>query len=389
VQSLYVLGIIVAPTVGPTLGGWITDNYNWPWIFYVNIPIGMVSAAIVIAFLEDSKFRVNSLKVDAPGILLLAAGLGSLQYVLEEGNLKDWFEDALIVRLTIIAAVSLLSLILWELSPRNKQPVINFGVLKNRDLTASLIIFLALGFGLYGGTFIFPLFAQHILGFTPTVTGLMLMPGAIGTGIMAIVCGRALNGTRQLVNPLILVVGGLALFSYSMWDMAHLTSQSGESDVRLALILRGLGLGMLFTPINFLAFNSLKGAEIAQGASLLNLSRQIGGSLGIALLSTYITKRVALHYDILATNASMANPVFVSRLKMITQSFIAKGYDAASAHTAALKVLSGTIQRESNTMSYNDAFLLIGLSVVVVSPALFLLRPKKKGGVPGAAEMGH
>jgi DHA2 family multidrug resistance protein len=146
---------------------------------------------------------------------------------------------------------------------------------------------------------------------------------------------------------------------------------------------------MLFTPINFLAFNSLKGAEIAQGASMLNLSRQMGGSLGIALISSYITKRAALHYNVLGANTALSNPVFVARLKMMSQTFMSRGFDAISANQAALKSLNGTIQREAATMSYNDAFLLIGLSIVVVSPVLFLLRPKKSGGGAAGAEMGH
>jgi DHA2 family multidrug resistance protein len=388
VQSLYILGVIVAPTVGPTLGGWITDNYSWSWIFFVNIPIGLISAAIVVAFLADSSFQVKSVKIDAPGVMLLASGLGSLQYVLEEGNSKDWFQDALIARLTVVAVVSLISLVIWELSPRNKQPIVNFRVLRNRDLSASLILFLALGFGLYGGTFIFPLFAQNILGFTPTVTGLMLMPGAIGTGIMAIVCGRLLNGAKAMVNPMYLVILGMGLFIFSMWDMGRLTSVSGEADVRMALIYRGLGLGMLFTPINFIAFNSLQGAEIAQGSSMLNLMRQLGGSFGIALLTTYLSKRIALHSGVLATHAAVSSPVFSQRLHAFTSLFLQKGYGAIAANQAAMKLIAGLIQREATTMSYNDAFLLIGLSVAFVSPAVLLLRPKKSGGAAGA-DMAH
>jgi len=179
----------------------------------------------------------------------------------------------------------------------------------------------------------------------------------------------------------------MVLFTYSMWAMGHLTSQSGEADVRLALIFRGVGLGMLFTPINFVAFNSLKGPEIAQGASMLNLTRQLGGSFGIALISTFITKRIALHYDVLAANASLGNPVFGDRLNQMTQLFLSKGYDAVSASQAALKLIGGTVTREATTMSYNDAFLLIGLSVVLASPAILLLRAKSGGGGAPAADM--
>jgi DHA2 family multidrug resistance protein len=390
VQALYILGIIVAPTIGPTVGGWITDNYSWPWIFFVNIPIGLLSAGITAAFLDDSKHSVGSLKVDWPGIGLLAVGLASLQYVLEEGNQNDWFEDPTIAKLSIISAIALITLLWWELSPKNKQPVVNLRVLKNRDLAAALILFLALGFGLYGGIFIFPLFAQNILGFTPTVTGKLLMPGGVATGISAILCGRLLSGKKQLVNPIVLIIIGMSLFTYSMWDMGHLTSQSGEDDVRLALILRGAGLGLLFTPINLAAFNSLKGIEIAQGASMLNLVRQLGGSFGIALLGTYVTRRTAMHYNSLAAYTFPGNPAFEQRIKMMTAGMMSKGMDAITAKQAAFKALGGTLIKESMAMSYADAFLLIGISIVAVSPALLLLRSnKQKARDAAAAEMGH
>lgn len=390
VQSLYVLGVIVAPTIGPTIGGWITDNYSWPWVFFVNLPIGLISMAIVLAFLGDSRHKVNSTRVDFPGILLLAVGLGSLQYVLEEGNSNDWFEDAWILRLTILSVIALIALVFWELSPKNRQPVVNFRVLRNRDLSAALVLFLSLGFGLYGGVFIFPQFAQNILGFTPTITGLVLMPGGIATGVSAIVCGQLLNGKRRLVNPLVLIVTGMVLFMLSMWDLGHLTMQSGEPDTRLALIIRGAGLGMLFTPINLAAFSSLKGAEIAQGASMLNLMRQLGGSFGIAVLSTYITRMAAYHRSILVTYTYPGNPAFDSRVQALTASLTAKGQDLVTAKQAALSIIDRTINAQSLTMSYNDGFLLIGLSFLVVCPCLLLLRPKKPGAASSAAaEMAH
>jgi len=388
VQALYILGIIVAPTIGPTIGGWITDNYSWPWIFFVNLPIGLFSAGIVGAFLSDSKHKSASIAVDWPGIFMLAIGLGSLQYVLEEGNQNDWFEDPWIKGLSMVAAVTLTALVAWEISPRNRSPVVNFAVLKNRDLTAALFLFLALGFGLYGGIFIFPLFAQNILGFTPTVTGLTLMPGGVATGVTAIISGRLLSGKKQLVSPRYLIVVGLALFIYSMWDLGHLTTLSGEPDTRIALILRGAGLGLLFTPINLAAFSSLKGIEIAQGSSLLNLTRQLGGSFGIALLSTYLSRMNAFHYNILASDLYQGNPALVQRLQVLTGGFVAKGYDLATAKTMALQAVGYIVQKQSSTMSYNDAFLLIGVFMLFVSPAIFLLR-SKKAPTAAAAEMGH
>lgn len=387
VQSIYVLGIIVAPTIGPTLGGWITDNYSWPWVFFVNLPIGLISLFIVTRFLTDAKHRVETGSVDWWGVAFLTAGLGSLQYVLEEGNTDDWFQSATITRLAILAAFSLVSFLVWELSPRNKQPIVNLRVLKNRDLSAALILFMALGFGLYGGIFIFPLFAQNILRFTPTVTGLVLMPGAIATGVSAILCGRLLNGKKQLVTPRVLIIFGMALFVYSMWDMGHLTVMSGEPDTRLALIIRGFGLGCLFTPINLAAFSSLKGAEIAQGASLLNLMRQLGGSFGIAYLGTHITNTTVANVNNLSRYLYVGNPAFDERLQMLQSAMIGRGYDSGTARQIALTLIERTVQIQAQVMSYNSAFLFIGLAVALVSPCAFLLRSNK--APVSTADMGH
>lgn len=385
VQSLYVLGLIVAPTLGPTLGGWITDNYSWPWVFFVNIPIGAVSFVIVASLLADSKHQVAAGQIDWGGIALLTVGLGSLQYVLEEGNRDDWFESATITRLAILAAVCLVALIVWELWPTNKHPVVNLHVLKNRELSAALLLFLALGFGLYGGIFLFPLFAQNILHFSPTVTGLMLMPGAIATGFSAIVCGRLLNGKTQIVHPRVLIIVGMVLFILSMWDMGHLTAQSGEPDTRWALIVRGFGLGCLFAPINLAAFSTLRGAEIAQGASMINLMRQLGGSLGIAYLGTYLSNTTVYHRSALAENVYAGNPAFEQRYQAITQTLIARGYDLVTAKQAALGIIARTVQTQATVMSFNSAFLLIGLAMVIVSPCVFLLRAGRGGPPPADA----
>ena len=387
VQSIYVLGIIVAPTIGPTLGGWITDNYSWPWIFFVNLPIGLLSLSVVASFLTDNKHQVAAKTVDWAGIGFLAVGVGALQYVLEEGNADYWFESPLILWLSVLSGVCILAFIAWELSPRNREPIVNLRVLKNRDLSAALTMFLAMGFGLYGGVFIFPLFAQNILGFTPTVTGLVLMPGAIATGISAIVCGQLLNGKTQKINPRYLIIFGILLFVYSMWDLGHMTAQSGEADTRLALILRGFGLGCLFTPINLVAFSSLKGAEIAQGASLLNLMRQLGGSFGIAYLGTLITNKTTQNTAILNTHLYQGNPAFDERYNALQALFQSRGYDLVDAQQAALRAIEGSVHVQAQVLSYDAAFLFIGLAMLLVAPCVLLLR--KPQGKVAAAEMAH
>lgn len=380
VQALFILGIIVAPTLGPTLGGWITDNYNWNWIFFINIPIAAVSLFLVSTFLRDPPWmRRKPQGIDVFGIALLTVGLASLQYVLEEGRHYDWFQNPTIVRLAILSAICLVVLMWWELTPRNPHPIVNFRVLRNRQLASSILLFIALGFGLYGGVFIFPLFTQTILGFTPTETGLALLPGGLATAAAALVCGRLLTGRRPLVDPRILIALGIAIFLVSMWQLGHLTTQAGEPEARRALVIRGLGLGFLFTPINNVAYGALDPRDAQEASGLINLARQLGGSFGIAILSTYLDRHIQLHRADLLTNVYSYNPEVVHRLQAATANLLAHGYSLFDAQRAAPAVLDLTVNRQAAMQSYNDAWMLILASFLIAAPAILLLR-KPRGG---------
>ncbi len=386
VQTLFILGIVVAPTVGPTLGGVITDNYQWSWVFYINIPIGLVSLALVWFFLHDTKAQNKTGTIDYIGIVLLTLGLGSLQYVLEEGERDDWFDSVAIQRLAILAAVSLVSMVYWELSPRNKHPIVDFRVLKNKSFSAGLVLFLALGFGLYGGIFIFPLFTQNVLGFSPTATGLVLLPGGLATAASAMICGRLLSSPGKKVDPRLLILIGVCLFTWSMWSLGHLSLASGEPDTRIALIIRGFGLGFLFTPINNVIFAALKGPEIAQGSSFINLARQLGGSFGIAVLNTYITNMAKLHRVYLVSDLTSGDPNYIARVNAFAGNALIHGRSLPDGAMMALAQLDLVVQRQAAVMSYNDGFLLLGLSFIFTSPAILLLRVGK-GKPPAGA--GH
>src|SRR5512132_2500091 len=365
VQSIFLLGIIVAPTLGPTLGGWITDNYSWNWCFFINVPIAMLSTFLVTTFLKDPPGQQRRTGgVDWLGISLLTVGLGSLQYVLEEGNADDWFSSALILRLAIVAGVCLVGMVWWELSPRNRHPVVDFRVLKNRQLAASIFLFVALGFGLYGGVFIFPLFTQSLLHFTPTETGLALLPGGLATATTALICGRLLTGARPLVDPRVLIAIGLATFVAAMWDLGHLTTAAGEPDVRLALVIRGAGLGFLFTPINNVAYASLEPHEAQQAAGLINLARQLGGSFGIAILATYITVHTQVHRVDLIANVYTGSAESEARLSGLTSVLLSHGYSPESARRGALALLDQAVSRQALMLSYNDAWMLLLLTFI-------------------------
>jgi DHA2 family multidrug resistance protein len=375
VQAIFMLGIIVAPTLGPTLGGWITDNYTWNWCFFINIPIGILATFLVSTFLHDPpNIAKRRTPVDWTGIGLLTVGVGGLQYVLEEGNSKDWFADAMILRLSILSVVCLVTMVWWELSPRNEHPVVDFRVLHNRTLSASIFLFVALGFGLYGGVILFPMFAQGILHFTPTETGLAMLPGGVATGISALACGKLLNGKKPLVDARILIAGGILLFAISMWKMGHLTTVAGEIDVRNALLVRGFGLGMLFTPINNVAYASLEPSEAQQAAGLINLSRQLGGSFGIAVLLNYVSKHTQYHRSDLVSNLAVGDFMTDQRMQMLTRGFIGRGMSVFDAQHAALQALNGQVMQQSAMLSFNDAWLFVLIVFVLVSPAILLLR---------------
>jgi DHA2 family multidrug resistance protein len=375
VQAIFLLGIIVAPTLGPTLGGWITDNYQWHWCFFINIPIGIASTFLVTTFLKDPPGGTRHARpVDWAGISLLAVGLAALQYVLEEGNSKDWFESTTIVRLAVVASVCLIGMLWWELTPRNQHPVVNFRVLHNRDLACSIFLFVALGFALYGGTFIFPLFTQGILRFTPTETGLALLPGGLATASSALLCGTLLNGPRPKADARILIGIGVCLLLWAMWDLGHLSVDAGEADVRWALVIRGAGLGMLFTPINNVAYASLKPSEAQQAAGLINLSRQLGGSFGIALLASYVTTHTQIHRADLVSNVYAGNALVEQRVQAFAANLLAHGYSPEAARRGALAILDQQVTRQSAILSYNDAWILLLLTFLIVSPAILLLR---------------
>ena len=377
VQSLFMMSLTVAPTLGPTLGGYITDNYTWNWCFLINVPIGMVAVFFVLTFLHDVDAPSKSGTVDWLGIGLLASGLGTMQYVLEEGERNDWFQDSLICTLTAISAVSLVTLVWWQLSRRNRAPVIDFRVLQNRTLSLSLILFVVLGFGIYGGTYLFPLLAQNVLGFTSMQTGLALLPGGIATGVSILLCGAILNRPKPVVDIRWIIVTGTLVTMVSMWQLGHLSPESGSADTTLALLLRGLGTGLLFVPINQVAFASLQKKDLQQGSGLLSLSRQLGGSFGIALLATFVQQHVQLHRVDLLSHYTASNGVFTERLQGLAGGMAAHGLVGPDAQTAALHLLDLGLMRQAMTMSYNDAFLLMLIVNVVTLPAVLLLRRAK------------
>jgi len=382
VQGLFGLGVVVGPAVAPMLGGWLTDNYSWPWVFFVNLPIGLVSAFLVTTYLKDSEHRHESAGgVDWAGIGLLAVGLGSLQYVLQEGQLDDWFGSVLIIRLAVLAAAALLSFVSWELWPGNRQPAVNLRVLRDRNLVGGSLLAGALGFGLVGGLFIFPLFVQGILGFTATETGLVLFPAGIAILAAIMVCSTLI---QKGFDPRILIGIGVATFILANWHLGHLSPQSDAHSTLLGQVLRGVGIGCLFIPITVTAFSTLKGAQIAQGTALWNLALQLGGSLGIAALNTYVVNMAQFHRATLVEHLATGGAALAERQAGLTQVLVTHGYGHTQAQAAAQGVIERVVVAQSLTMAYDDAFLLIAAAFFLVFPAILLLRRPTPGAAPVA-----
>ena len=375
VQAIFSLGLVVAPTLGPALGGYITDNYSWQAIFFVHVPVGLACLWIVAAYLKDSLHQVRAATVDITGIGLLAVGMGSLQYVLEEGERWDWFQDKWIARLSVIAVVTLVAFVVWELSPRNKHPVLDLRVLKDRGLAGAVIIALSLGFGLYGGVFIYSLFAQQILGFPPTATGLILIPGGIATAVGSIICGRIL---AKGADPRILVMISMVVYMISMWMLGHLTLQTGEAEMQMGLLVRGAALGFMFVPMAVAAYAGLQGPSIAQGAAIFNLARQMGGSFGIAILTTYVVDHMHYHRANLVTSIYSGRIEAMHRIAGMAAHMVTHGYSGPEARKAAIGAVGFSIQAQSATMAYNDGFLLLGVMFFVSLPVVLLLRRPRR-----------
>jgi len=373
VQSIFMMSLTVAPTLGPTLGGYITDNYTWNWCFLINVPIGLLAVFFVTTFLHDTEAPSKSGSIDWLGIALLATGLGTMQYVLEEGERNDWFQDSTISTLAVISGISVVALVWWQLSPLNRAPVVNFRVLNNRTLSAALFLFVVLGFGVYGGTYLFPLLAQTVLGFTSMQTGLALLPGGLATAISILVCGAILNRPKPIVDTRWIIVFGTVVTMISMWDLGHLSSEAGPAQTTVGLLIRGLGTGFLFIPINQAAFASLKKSELQQASGLLSLARQLGGSFGIALLATFVTNHIQLHRVELLQHYTADNGIFMQRLEGLSGGLAAHGMGVTEAHHGALHLLEQGLMRQAMSMSYNDAFLIMLIVNLITLPAVLLL----------------
>jgi len=377
--ALFGLGAVVGPTVGPTIGGFIVNHVNWRYIFYVNIPMGAIAAFMVSTFVKESPKHAKGKPIDWWGILLLTIAVGSLQVVLEKGESEDWFSKTYISVLTFSTIFATIAFIWRELS--TDHPVVNFRIIKQRSFAIGIITTFTLGFALYGSVFIFPIFCQNLLGFTAQQTGLILFPGGLATIFMMPFIGMML---KRGVPAQFMATAGFAGFFIFTWMLSNSTLSSGTSDFFWPLIIRGVGMSLLFVPLTTLALQDLKGPDIGQGTGLNNMMRQLGGSFGIAILTTLIHIKSGVVRNGLIENISVYNPAYQQRNQAIMQSFIAKGISPLNAQQMANQAMEGNVIKQTMLLTYDNMYLIIGVFVLCCIPIIFLQRFKK--GTPMAVD---
>ncbi|WP_298741243.1 DHA2 family efflux MFS transporter permease subunit [uncultured Chitinophaga sp.] len=384
-QAIYGLGVIIGPTLGPPLGGYIVDNFSWPYIFYINIPIGVIATLLTLQFVRSPKFAEKKAanEIDWWGIAFLAMAVGSLQYVLERGQEDDWFSDGTIATLAVVSVLGFFFFVWRELVYKN--PIVELRVLKNGNLRIGTVLSFVMGFGLYGSTFVIPLYTQGIMGWTATQSGLLMLPAALMTAFMMPFIGQLLG--KGVSQPLLIAIGMLAFFVYSFWGYKIISPDTGKDAFFWMLIVRGVGLAMLFIPITALSLSSLKGVQIGQGAAFTGMARQLGGSFGIALITTFVSRRNQLHRNDLVSDLDINNPVVANRLHAMQASFMQKGADATTALKRAYQSLEYSIVKQQTVLSYMDVFLYLGVLFLIFVPLVLMVRAKKQTGKIDASAM--
>lgn len=373
-SALFGVGVFIGPTIGPTLGGYITENFSWPWIFYINIPIGIFSVISCYFLLTEPAIKATVKKVDWTGIALLIIGVSTLQTVLERGETEDWFATTYIIWFTVIAIMAIIAFIIWELKVDN--PVVNLRVLKSRTLSIAAMLTFITGIGMFTSVFLTPVIAQRLLGFTPSQTGLLLLPGAIIAVFGLIISGKLLQSG---VSPIIIIVAGFLCFIFFNWRMSAMDLDTSAVYVTVSLIFRALGMALLTVPLTALAVSSLAPQDIPQGAALNNMMRQLGGSFGISIINTYAARRTALHRSDLVSHITADNPAVTSRLNSYTNYFQHAGFTLQDAQQKALKVIDLAVVKQSALLSYIDSYILIGLLFAITLPLLvFVVNRSRK-----------
>ncbi|UIR57131.1 DHA2 family efflux MFS transporter permease subunit [Sphingobacterium sp. SRCM116780] len=374
-QAIYGMGVIVGPTLGPPLGGYIVDHFSWPYIFYINVPLGIIAVLLTLSFVKSPKYgeKQAAKDVDWWGMIFLIMFIGSLQYVLEHGQQDDWFADRAIVILSVTSVLGLL-LFIWREMVYDR-PIVNLRVLKDKNLQVGVVMSFILGFGLFGSTFVIPIYTQSILGWTATDAGLLLIPSSLMTGVMMPFIGKMIqNGVPQ---KYMVALGLCVFFGFSFVMYSRLTNDTGAEHMFWPLIFRGVGLGLLFVPVMTLSLSTLSGKSIGEGAAFTGMMRQLGGSFGIALITTFISRFTQAHRVNLLANLDPTRFEVQQRINQLQAGFVAKGFTPNEALAKAYQILEGSVMKQATVLSYMDVFLFIGLLFIACVPFVLMIKQGK------------
>jgi DHA2 family multidrug resistance protein len=389
-MALFGMAVVLGPAFGPTLGGWIVDNYSWPWIFYINVPVGIVSLFMVSRFVhepEDVRQANHAMaerqrrNMDWAGIALMVAGLGSLQFVLEEGQRKDWFQSAVIVALAFVAVLALLLLVVRELSA--PVPAIDLSLFRDPVFASGTVVGAIMFAMLLSMTFLLPVFMQEMLGFDATQSGLALMPRSLAMMAAMPIVGRIYNK----VSPRVTIAFGIVLFFVSSRMMGRYTLATGTRDIVNVLLIQGVAFACLFIPLTTLALANVPRHRLADATGLNSLMRQVGGSIGLAVFATLLSRYAVQAQAALAAHVAPGAPGLAERLGAMERLFTSRGLDAVAAHAAALRMLMLSVQRQAMVISFERLFLLAGVAFVCVLPLVWLL--KAPPGLQGGPAQAH
>jgi MFS transporter, DHA2 family, multidrug resistance protein len=386
-MSVYAIGVVVAPILGPTLGGWLTDNYSWRWVFYINIPIGILAVILCSILLEDPAYIKNSKpgRIDFVGFALLTIWIGCLQVMLDKGQDADWLYSTLIQALAWGAAIGFCAFIVWEL--RVEHPIVNLRILKNGNLAIGSLLLFLVGAILYGTTAVLPLFLQNLISYTSYNAGLVMSPRGFGAILGSIVSGRILANPK--IDGRAWIGGGFAILALSMYMFGNLTIQIAPSNIILPIVISGFSVTCIFVPMTTFSMASISRENMGEASGLTNLLRNLGGSVGISAITTMVARSTQTHQALLVGHLSMYNPVFNDHIAKM-QAALTPQIGSAAAHDQAYGLTYQTLLQQASLASYVDQFRLLVIVCLLCVPLVFLFkRPTRRPGPTDAAAAAH
>lgn len=374
-MGVYGMGVVLAPAFGPTLGGYLTDHYSWPWIFFINLPVGILCVLLVSKFIHDPPYLIREKgRIDWEGLVCLTVGLGSLQLMLEQGQRNDWFQSPHIVLMLVIAVIALALFVWRELVA--KQPAVELHVLNNVSFTSATLLGGVLGMGLMGSIFLLPLFLQQLLGYNAMTSGIALMPRSLAMAVVMPIGGRFYNK----FGPKVFVGAGLAISAASFWELSHLTTNIGFWDIFWPQMWQGVGFSLIFLALSTAALADIPRHMMTQASGLYNVVRQIFGSVGIAVAASVLTSGMLRYDSEIKQNISLYDPTAQSFLRNAMAGMLRSGVDQFTARMRALRMLDLTIFREAAVTAYNHVFALVSILFLIAIPFVFFLRGSKAEG---------